>query len=107
MYLIDEASAERNFTGVSGLRDRPATVPNEVWSMNIPYTPMAKGFRYLAAVLDWYSRYVISEQLSNSLDVGLLPAGPGRCPARGPGPAHLQFRLERKDNETISYTHRE
>ena len=52
------------------LRDRPTTAPNEVWSTDITYMPMAKGFRYLAAVLDWHSRYVLSWQLSNSLDVG-------------------------------------
>ena len=52
------------------LRDRPATAPNEVWSTDITYVPMAKGFLYLAAVLDWHSRYVLSWQFSNSLDVG-------------------------------------
>ena len=52
------------------LGDRPATAPNEVWSTDITYVPMAKGFLYLAAVLDWHSRYVLSWQLSNSLDVG-------------------------------------
>ena len=52
------------------LRDRPATAPNEVWSTDITYVPMAKGFFYLTAVLDWHSRYVLSWQLSNALDVG-------------------------------------
>ena len=52
------------------LRDRSATGPNEVWSTDITYIPMAKGFLYLAAVLDWHSRYVLSWQLSHSLDVG-------------------------------------
>ena len=52
------------------LRDRPATAPNEVGSTDITYVPMAKGFFYLTAVLDWHSRYVLSWQLSNSLDVG-------------------------------------
>ena len=42
------------------LRDRPATAPNEVWSTDITYVPMAKGSLYLAAVLDWHSRYVLS-----------------------------------------------
>jgi putative transposase len=42
------------------LRDRLATAPNEVWSTDITYVPMAKGFLYLAAVLDWHSRYVLS-----------------------------------------------
>jgi putative transposase len=43
--------------------------PNQVWSTDITYIPMAQGFMYLVAILDWYSRYVISWRLSNSLDV--------------------------------------
>ena len=39
-------------------------------STGITYVPMARGFLYLAAVLDWHSRYVLSWQLSNTLDVG-------------------------------------
>ena len=52
------------------LRDRPATAPNEVWSTDITYIPMAQGFRYLVAVLDWHARYVLSWELSNTPDVG-------------------------------------
>lgn len=52
------------------LRERPATAPNEVWSTDITYVPMAQGFLYLTAVLDWHSRYVLSWELSNTLDVG-------------------------------------
>jgi putative transposase len=43
--------------------------PDHVWSTDITYIPMAKGFLYLTAVMDWYSRYVICWQISNSLDV--------------------------------------
>jgi len=43
--------------------------PNQVWSTDITYIPMAKGFLYLVAVIDWFSRYVLSWELSNSLDV--------------------------------------
>ena len=43
--------------------------PDHVWSTDITYIPMAKGFLYLTAVMDWYSRYVISWRISNSLDV--------------------------------------
>jgi putative transposase len=42
--------------------------PNHVWSTDITYVPMTEGFMYLAAVIDWYSRYVIGWRLSNSLD---------------------------------------
>jgi putative transposase len=41
---------------------------NQVWSSDITYIPMYKGFLYLTAVIDWYSRYVLSWRLSNSLD---------------------------------------
>lgn len=42
--------------------------PNQVWSTDITYIRLAKGFLYLVAILDWYSRYVISWRLSNSLE---------------------------------------
>lgn len=42
--------------------------PNQVWSTDITYIPMRKGFLYLTAVLDWYSRYVLSWTVSNSLE---------------------------------------
>lgn len=41
---------------------------NQVWSTDITYVPMRQGFMYLVAVMDWYSRYVLSWRLSNSLD---------------------------------------
>jgi putative transposase len=41
---------------------------DQVWSTDITYIPMASGFMYLAAVIDWYSRYVIAWRLSNTLD---------------------------------------
>lgn len=50
------------------LRDVPMTHPDQVWSTDITYVPMHKGFMYLVAVMDWYSRYVLSWQLSNTLD---------------------------------------
>ena len=42
---------------------------NQVWSTDITYIPMPNGFMYLTAVIDWYSRYVLSWRLSNTLDV--------------------------------------
>lgn len=41
---------------------------NQVWSMDITYIPMKKGFMYLTAIIDWHSRYVLSWRLSNSLE---------------------------------------
>jgi len=42
--------------------------PNLVWSTDITYVPMRRGFMYLVAVIDWFSRYVLSWRLSNTLD---------------------------------------
>lgn len=50
------------------LRGLDILAPNQVWSADITYIPMACGFMYLVAILDWYSRYVLSWKLSNTLD---------------------------------------
>jgi putative transposase len=50
------------------LRDVKVVRPDQVWSTDITYVPMASGFMYLAAVIDWFSRYVIAWRLSNTLD---------------------------------------
>jgi putative transposase len=50
------------------LRDRVLTDADEVWSSDITYVPMRPGFMYLTAVIDWFSRYVLSWRLSNTLD---------------------------------------
>lgn len=42
--------------------------PNQIWGTDITYIRLAQGFLYLVAFLDWFSRYVISFQLSNTLD---------------------------------------
>ena len=50
------------------LRDLPIAHPNHVWSTDITYIRLARGFVYLVAVMDWYSRYVLAWNLSNTLD---------------------------------------
>ena len=50
------------------LRDVPIDRVGQVWSADITYLPMASGFMYLAATIDWYSRYVVAWRLSNTLD---------------------------------------
>jgi putative transposase len=50
------------------LRKVPVTTPNHVWAMDITYVPMARGFVYLAAVVDWFSRKVLAWRLSISMD---------------------------------------
>lgn len=50
------------------LRDLAIVEPNQVWASDITYIRMRDGFMYLVAVIDWWSRYVLSWELSNSLD---------------------------------------
>ena len=50
------------------LRKLPVTKPNQVWAMDITYIPMARGFVYLAAVVDWFSRRVLAWRLSITLE---------------------------------------
>lgn len=50
------------------LRGLEITGPGHVWSTDITYIRLLKGFVYLVAVIDWYSRYVLSWRISNSLD---------------------------------------
>lgn len=51
------------------LRKLTVTRPNQVWAMDITYIPMSRGFVYLVAVVDWYSRRVLSWKLSTTMDV--------------------------------------
>lgn len=50
------------------LKNLPITKPNQVWSTDITYIPMAKGFVYLVAVMDWFSRRVLSWRTSTTMD---------------------------------------
>jgi putative transposase len=56
------------------LRGRNITAVNDVWSTDITYIRLCGGFLYLVAVLDWYSRFVLAWELSNSLDTGFCLA---------------------------------
>jgi putative transposase len=50
------------------LRNVEVTHPNHVWCADITYIPMQRGFMYLVAIMDWFSRHIIAWRLSNSLD---------------------------------------
>lgn len=50
------------------LRELKVERPNQVWATDITYIPMAKGFMYLTAIIDLYSRYVVHWSVSNSMD---------------------------------------
>ena len=52
------------------LGDVKITRPNQVWAADITFLPMARGFLYLVVIIDWYSRYVLSWRLSNTMDTG-------------------------------------
>ena len=52
------------------LRGVEIEYPNQVWSTDITYLRLAQGFSYLVAIIDWYSRYVLSYRISNTLDTG-------------------------------------
>ena len=56
------------------LRHLPITRPNQVWAMDITYIPMARGFVYLAAVMDWYSRRVLAWRVSITMDTDFCVA---------------------------------
>jgi putative transposase len=50
------------------LRDLKIDRPNQVWCADITYIPLSKGFGYLVAIMDWYSRKVLSWRFSNTMD---------------------------------------
>jgi putative transposase len=56
------------------LRTMAVTRPNQVWAMDITYIPMARGFVYLAVVLDWFSRRVLSWRLSITMEAAFCVA---------------------------------
>ena len=56
------------------LRGVAITRPNQVWAMDITYIPMARGFVYLAAVLDWFSRRVLSWRVSITMEADFCVA---------------------------------
>lgn len=50
------------------LREHPPQRPNDAWAADITFIPMPIGFMYLVAVIDWYSRFVLAWELSNTMD---------------------------------------
>jgi putative transposase len=56
--------------------------PNQVWAMDITYIPMARGFVYLAAVVDWFSRRVLAWRLSITLEAEFCLEAVGEALAR-------------------------
>ncbi len=54
------------------LRGVTATAPDHIWGIDITYIRLMTGWLYLVAIIDWYSRYVISWELSDSLEIGFV-----------------------------------
>lgn len=50
------------------LNDRKIVKPNDVWCTDITYVPMERGFMYLVAIMDWYSRFILSWELCNTME---------------------------------------
>ena len=57
---------------------------NQVWATDITYIPMARGFLYLVAIMDWHSRYVLAWRLSNTLEVDFCVAALEEALSKGP-----------------------
>ncbi len=68
------------------LRNLAISQPNQVWATDITYIPMAHGFAYLVAIIDWYSRRVLAWRLSNTLESSFCLEALQECLARFPGP---------------------
>src|SRR6202021_2194613 len=71
------------------LRGVSITEPNHVWSSDITYIPMALGFLYLVAIIDWASRAVLAWRLSNTMDTGFCIAALDEALARHGAPKIL------------------
>ena len=65
------------------LRDVSITHSNQVWSTDITYVPMRNGFMYLVAIIDWFSRYILTWRLSNTLDGAFCLAALDQALANG------------------------
>ncbi|MFH1218953.1 MAG: IS3 family transposase, partial [Candidatus Eisenbacteria bacterium] len=65
------------------LRGLAIRAPDEVWCADITYVPMRRGFLYLVAVMDWFSRYVLAWELSNSLESAFCLAALNQALGRG------------------------
>jgi hypothetical protein len=64
------------------LRDKTIDQPNQVWSADITYIPMRRGFLYLVAIIDWSTRRVLSWRLSNTLTAGFCVEALGEALGR-------------------------
>jgi putative transposase len=62
-------------------------IPNKVWSTDITYIKLEKGFVYLAAIIDWNTKKILSWKLSNTMDASLTTGVLNEALSRYPKPA--------------------
>ena len=74
------------------LRGLAVERPNQVWAMDITYIPMARGFVYLAAVVDWFSRRVLAWRVSITMEVDFCLEAVEEALARHGKPDDFQYR---------------
>ena len=74
------------------LRGLEVSRPNQVWAMDITYIPMARGFVYLAAVMDWHSRKVLAWRVIGHNGHRLLRGGARRIPGTPRRAGDIQHR---------------
>src|SRR5215208_4512628 len=79
------------------LRGMTIDRPNQVWAMDITYVPMARGFVYLAAAIDWFSRRVLAWRLSITLKAAFCGRGAGR----GLGPPRPAGDLQHRSGQPV------
>ena len=65
------------------LSDLTITRANQVWAADITYLPVARGFLYLVAIMDWHSRYVVAWRLSNTLETDFCAEALGEVLSQG------------------------
>ncbi len=68
------------------LRGVAVTRPNQVWAADITYVPMARGFMYLVAIIDWHSRKVLAHRVSNTMEAGFCVEALREALAKHGGP---------------------
>jgi len=75
------------------LRGLAVDRPNQVWAMDITYIAMARGFVYLAAVIDWFSRRVLAWRVANHHGCRVLPRSGWRRAGQAGSAGDIQYRI--------------
>ena len=87
------------------LRGVSITEPNHVWASDITYIPMALGFLYLVAIIDWATRAVLAWRLSNTMDTGFLHHGARRSTGAARQTENIQHRSGRAVHQRRLHRH--